>query len=118
MAKKQPLAPCLLPEPSSLELTGGSYSLPHGKLIALKSPHPSQGFFEAQEAQRALSQFGGVTWHIHAGDAPAEKAGLAIEIEIDAIESPTDIDRQAYQLTVGEAGAASCSTSAATRYRR
>lgn len=104
MAKKQPLAPCLLPEPRSLELTGGSYTLHAKMLIALKSPRPSHGFFEAQEAQRALSEFGGVTWHIHAGDVPAGSAGLTIEIEASESPTNTDIDRQAYQLTIAEDG--------------
>jgi hypothetical protein len=57
------------------------------------------GFFEAQEAQRALSEHAGVTWHIQAGAAvPEDRIGLSIEI--DPGVGLSDLERQTYRLTI------------------
>lgn len=94
------LAPCLVPEPRALELIGSTFEITPDKLIVLKARRPSNSFFEAQEAQRALSEYTAVTWHIHASEAaPLDKVGLFIEIE-DAGEVNTDTDRQSYVLDI------------------
>lgn len=86
-----------------MALTGGALSLAPSKLIVLTAPRPGEGLFEAQEAQRALSEFAGTTWHIHAGFAvPDDRVGLVIDIEGGADLS--ERERQAYRLTIGEQG--------------
>lgn len=83
-----------------MRLLGGVYVVRPDKLIVLKASTPAQVFFEAQEAQRALSEHAGVTWHIHASDAaPADQLGLLIELE-DATPAHTDADRQGYTLDI------------------
>jgi len=83
-----------------ITLNGGALEIRPDKLIVLKAAQPARGFFEAQEAQRALSRYARVTWHIHASDAvPAEATGLLIVIE-DAAEASADVDRQRYALDV------------------
>ncbi|MCL6509460.1 MAG: family 20 glycosylhydrolase [Anaerolineae bacterium] len=103
-AQSHPLSPCLVPEPRAITLNGGALEIRPDKLIVLKAAQPARGFFEAQEAQRALSQHARVTWHIHASDAvPAEATGLLIVIE-DAAEASADVDRQRYALDVTPGG--------------
>lgn len=99
-SRSHPLSPCLVPEPRSVTLKGGIIQIRPDRLIVLKSPRPAQVFFEAQEAQRALSQYAGVTWHIHASDAaPAEVVGLVIVIRDDD-KAGSDIDQQRYRLDI------------------
>ena len=99
-AQSHPLSPCLVPEPRVITLNGGALEIRPDKLIVLKAAQPARGFFEAQEAQRALSRYGRVTWHIHASDAvQTEAIGLLIAIE-DAAEASTDADRQRYALDI------------------
>jgi hypothetical protein len=78
------------------------YAVEPAKLIVLRADKPAQVFFEAQEAQRALSNFADVTWHIHAGDVPPAQVGLTIALETDLPDS--EYDRQSYQLDVGDLG--------------
>ena len=99
-AQSHPLSPCLVPEPRAITLNGGALEIRPDKLIVLKAAQPARGFFEAQEAQRALSRYARVTWHIHASDAvQTEAIGLLIAIE-DAAEASTDADRQRYALDI------------------
>jgi hypothetical protein len=103
MAKKQTLSPILVPEPRSMELAGGIYDVEPDKLIVIQAAPAFQLMFEAQEAQRALSEFAGVTWHLYAANAaPVQSAGLTITLApADAL---SDIDRQGYQLSIDAEG--------------
>jgi hypothetical protein len=93
-----------VPEPRVVTLDGGALEIQPGRLIVLKAAQPARSFFEAQEAQRALSQHARVTWHIHASDAvPAEAVGLLIVIG-GATEAGTDADRQRYALDITPGG--------------
>lgn len=114
MATKKLLSPILVPEPRSMELAGGTLDLKSNKLIVIQASPATQLMFAAQEAQRALSEFAGVTWHLYAAEvAPAERVGLSITLE--PADELSEIERQAYVLTVnaddirieakGEAGA-------------
>ncbi len=99
--RSHPLSPCLVPEPRSLTLHGGMLEIQPDKLILLTAPQPAQGFFEAQEAQRALSQYARVTWHIHASDAaPPQAVGLLIAIEDGGEAGVSDVGRQGYTLDI------------------
>jgi hypothetical protein len=72
-------SPILIPEPRYIELTGGALTLAPDQLIMLQSTAPAGLRFAGQEAQRALSQAAGVTWHLHATEAePPVAAGLVI----------------------------------------
>ena len=72
-------SPVLLPEPRHIELTGGALTLAPDQLIVLQSLTPAELFFTGQEAQRALSQVAGVTWHLQATETePPVAAGLVI----------------------------------------
>src|SRR5690349_10255432 len=72
-------SPVLLPEPRHIELTGDMLALAADRLIVIKAPIPAALLFEAQEAQRALSENAGLTWHINAIDTvPADTIGLVI----------------------------------------
>ena len=102
MAKKQTRSPILVPEPRSLELVGGTYDIEPDKLIVIDAPAPAVFFHVAQAAQRALSEFAGVTWHIHAGPAPSSRVGLTIEFDSCAPES--ELERQGYWLDVKDEG--------------
>ncbi len=102
MPKQQLLAPCLVPEPRLMKLESSAYAVVSDKLIVLQWSKPHDVFFAAQEAQRALSKFAGVTWHIHAGDVPADQIGLTIEL--DGCEAKTDIERQGYWLDISAEG--------------
>jgi hexosaminidase len=63
--------------------------------------------FEAQEAQRAISAYAGLTWHINAADSlPAEMAGLSITLAEGG-------KAQGYTLDVTAAGIAIRATDAA-----
>jgi len=93
-----------VPEPRALTLDGGVLEIQPDRLIVLKTAQPARSFFEAQEAQRALSQYARVTWHIHASDAvPAEAVGLLIAIE-DTAQVDADVDRQRYALDITAGG--------------
>lgn len=70
--------PCLLPEPREISLVSGTLVLKGTKLIVISGPQPSGLLFAAQQAQRALRDYAGVEWHIHAGDAPPAEVGLRI----------------------------------------
>jgi hexosaminidase len=95
-------APVLLPEPRSIDLSSGLFSVKGARLIVLSGPQSAALLFTAQEAQRALSEYAGVTWHVHAGDAPAAEVGLHIVIEPD--QALDDKHKQAYVLdTSGDA---------------
>ena len=84
-------SPCLLPEPRHITLNGGNLTLTAAKLIIA----PATLLFEAQEAQRAMSEYGGCTWHINASPAvPADTVGLTIAL------APLDSHPQAYTLTI------------------
>ena len=101
MPKQQTFAPCLVPEPRLMELKGGALTLAPDKLIVLSAATPHDVFFEAQETQRALSKYAGLTWHIHAGTAPADQVGLTIEIETcEDDPNPNEIEQQGYWLNV------------------
>ncbi len=94
-----PTSPCLLPEPRHVELSGGTLSIHPARLIVIHSPHPDQLLFEAQEAQRALSEYAGATWHIHGSAAvPAGHAGLTIALD------PGQSHAQGYTLEINDAG--------------
>ncbi|GIV85472.1 MAG: hypothetical protein KatS3mg052_2479 [Candidatus Roseilinea sp.] len=94
------LSPCLVPEPRAITPYSGVLEIQPERLIVLKMSTPAQGFFEAQEAQRALSRYSRVTWHIHASDAaPAESIGLLIAIG-GAGDAGCDTERQSYTLDV------------------
>jgi len=72
-------SPVLLPEPRHIELTSGAFTLAPDQLIVLQSHTPAELLFTGQEAQRALSQAAGVTWHIQATETePPVAAGLVI----------------------------------------
>jgi hypothetical protein len=72
-------SPVLLPEPRHIELTGGALTLAPDQLIVLQSLTPAELLFTGQEAQRALSQVAGVTWHLQATETePPVAAGLVI----------------------------------------
>jgi hypothetical protein len=91
-------APCLLPEPRRLTLAGGDVSLEADRLIVVKASQPRRLLFEAQEAQRALSQHAGVTWHVHGSDAvPEGQIGLLIELD------PAHSHAQGYTLEIDPA---------------
>jgi hypothetical protein len=103
MAKKQTLSPILVPEPRSMEIAGGTHAIEPNKLIVIDAAPAHTALFAAQEAQRALSEFAGVTWHLYAAEgAPAQSIGLTIALE--AAGDHTDIDRQAYQLSIDAKG--------------
>ncbi|MCL5995868.1 MAG: family 20 glycosylhydrolase [Chloroflexi bacterium] len=94
-------SPNLLPEPRHLELAGGLLTCDAGKLIVVDSAHPDQLLFTAQEAQRALSAYAGVTWHIHASEAvPTGATGLTIAISNHAANP----NPQGYTLTIRAGG--------------
>jgi hypothetical protein len=97
---KPSLSPSLVPEPRTLELTGGMHAITPDKLIVIESAQPLASLFTAQEVQRALSRYAGTTWHIHASDAaPDDKIGLRIAIQ-NIETTNTDIDRQGYTLDI------------------
>lgn len=73
--------PCLLPEPREISLVSGMMALKGAKLIVISGQQPSALVFAAQQAQRALRDYAGVEWQIHAGDAPPADVGLRIAIE-------------------------------------
>lgn len=102
------IVPCLVPEPRLMRLESGVLMLETSKLIALHTPTPAHLFFEAQEAQRALSEFAGMTWHIHAGKVPAGQAGLTLEIGGEAAAgsdgSGRELGQQAYTLDISPGG--------------
>ena len=80
-----------------MQLTGGSASLVPDQLIVIKTSRPSAYLFEAQQAQRALSQHAGITWHIHATDAvPADTIGLVIS----QVDAPGSANSQSYTLDI------------------
>jgi hexosaminidase len=90
-------SPCLLPEPRLLDLSGGNITLTPGRLIVIKAASPASFLFEAQQAQRALSEYADVTWHIVASDAvPTDNIGLMISY-IDSTGAATD---QSYTLDI------------------
>jgi hypothetical protein len=103
MANKQTLSPILVPEPRQVERAGGTYATKPNKLIVMKAAPAHALMFAAQEAQRALSEFAGVTWRLYAADvAPVEQIGLTIVLapagDLD------EIDQQAYQLSISADG--------------
>jgi len=59
MANKQTLSPIFVPEPRSMELAGDVYEVEANKLIVIEAEPALKLLFEAQEAQRALSEFAG-----------------------------------------------------------
>ena len=91
-------SPCLLPEPRRIEHAGGSLSIEPDMLIVIQAPQPGLLLFEAQEAQRALSEYTGATWHIHGSAAPAGRAGLTIVLDAGSSRE------QGYTLDIGETG--------------
>ncbi len=103
MAKKQMLSPILVPEPRNMTIAGGTLDIAANKLIVMQAVPAHALMFAAQEAQRALSEFSGVTWHLYAADvAPANSIGLTIVLEDGSDLS--DIDRQAYRLGIDAGG--------------
>jgi hexosaminidase len=89
-------APVLLPEPRQIELTGGTLKLTDDKFIVI----PNSAFlFEAEEAQCALSEYAGVTWHFYAAPnlAPAK---IGVQIEVNAKQNQTEQERQSYTLDI------------------
>ena len=99
-------SPNLLPEPRQIQLTGGALLLAPDQLIVIKSPHPAALLFTAQEAQRALSLFADVIWHIHgaaphaAASVPESKTGLVISVNSDAATAKP----QGYTLSITAQG--------------
>ena len=92
-------SPCLLPEPRQIELAGGALALQPDKLIVINFSRPSELLFEAQEAQRALSQYAGITWHIYGSDAaPSEQVGLSLQLD------PAQSHAQGYTLEINATG--------------
>ncbi|MCG3209215.1 MAG: hypothetical protein FOGNACKC_02836 [Anaerolineae bacterium] len=86
----------LLPAPRQLSLTGGAFSLPAERLIALNAAEPSALLFTAERVQAALRQSAGVEWPIVAGDAaPAARVCLRLNVVPGAVAHP-----QGYQLTI------------------
>jgi hypothetical protein len=95
-------SPILLPEPRSLTLSGGTLALADQRLIVVNAPVALPLLFEAQEAQRALSEYAGITWHIVASTAlPAGAAGLLIDI---AARDATGVAAQSYTLDITAEG--------------
>lgn len=100
-------SPCLLPEPRHITLTGGNLTLSAAKLIIA----PAAFLFEAQEAQRAISEYAGLTWHINASPAvPADTVGLTITLK------PADSHKQGYTLTISAQGITISAADAAGAY--
>jgi len=99
-------SPNLLPEPRQIQLTGGALLLAPDQLIVIKSPHPAALLFTAQEAQRALSLFADVIWHIHgaaphaAASVPESKTGLVISVNSDTATAKP----QGYTLSITAQG--------------
>ena len=72
-------SPVLLPEPRHVDLTGGVLALVPDQLIVLQSKIAPLLLFTGQEAQRALSEYAGLTWHLQGAEAqPPIKPGLLI----------------------------------------
>ncbi len=84
----------LLPQPRSLTLTGGTFTLPPVSTIALNVPRPADLFFTAQRVQAALKEAVGASWSIAGGDVPG-----ALTVRIDPAARP-----QGYTLTVNADG--------------
>jgi hypothetical protein len=94
-------SPNLIPEPRSLNLTGGTKSLVADHLIVIESAHPARLLFTAQEAQRALSHYAGITWHIHASESvPADDIGLALVVDSERGAAKA----QGYKLSINPDG--------------
>jgi hypothetical protein len=87
----------LLPEPRTLDLTGGTSTLQADKLIVIQSAQPAELLFTAQEAQRALSEYAGITWHIHASDAVPEGT---VGLTISNLQSQASSHPQGYTLDI------------------
>ncbi|MCS7059968.1 MAG: glycoside hydrolase family 20 zincin-like fold domain-containing protein [Anaerolineae bacterium] len=95
----RPTSPCLLPEPRWIELAGGTVQLEADKLIVISSSRPAQLLFEAQEAQRALSEYADVTWHIYGSDCvPEDRVGLSLRLD------PAQSHAQGYALEINTLG--------------
>ncbi|NJM40636.1 MAG: family 20 glycosylhydrolase [Anaerolineae bacterium] len=93
-------APILLPEPRQMRLTGGTLKLSDSKFIVIPSP---AFLFEGEEAQRVLSEYADVTWHLYAAPNLApEQMGLHIAVNAGAAAgaNQTDSERQAYTLDI------------------
>ncbi len=89
-------APVLLPEPRHIELTGGTLKLSGDKFVVI----PNSSFlFEGEEAQRALSEYAGVSWPLNAAPTLAS-AKIGVHIEITPKQNSTDIKRQSYTLDI------------------
>jgi hypothetical protein len=97
-------APVLLPEPREIKLTSGTLQLTDSKFIVIPNP---TFYFEGAEAQRALSEFADVTWHLYAAPyLPTEKVGL--QFELQASTSRSDKDSQSYMLDITDNGIRIC----------
>lgn len=97
-------APCLLPEPRQITLSGGSLSLTDGSLIVA----PAVLLFEAQQAQRAFSEYAGITWHLNASPAvPAQIIGMTIGL------GAQDLRAQGYRMDITAEGINVSATDAA-----
>jgi hypothetical protein len=94
-------SPQLIPTPREIGLTGGALRVDDDKLIVISQP---QILFEAQEAQRALSEFAHVVWHINAASdsVPSNRIGISIDVVPQTFLK--EKDRQAYILNIGADG--------------
>ena len=88
-----------------MTLTGGALSLPADRLILVQSPEvPAiEALLEAQAAQRALAEFGGVDWQIYAGER-ASDSKIGLRLILKPTESMRAIEQQSYRLTITATG--------------
>jgi hexosaminidase len=84
----------LLPQPRSLSLTGGDFTLPPTSTIVLNVTRPADLFFTAQRAQAALKEAIGAVWSIAGGDVPG-----ALKLLIDPA-----VRAEGYKLTIDANG--------------
>jgi hypothetical protein len=89
--------PLLVPQPTSLDVTGGRLSLPREAAIVLYGDAVAAGMRGARDLKAALAKYADAAWEIRAaaGDAMTEE----VVASIDAAAVP---EREGYHLTVGE----------------
>lgn len=87
----------LAPVPRSVDVTGGTHSLPQNKTTVLHGEAALPGVLPARRLQSALERYAGVRWEVRAAPGLAEREGLVATIDHTAVP-----EREGYHLTIGE----------------
>ncbi len=87
----------IAPVPQSVNISGGSYTVPRERAIVLYGEAASLGLTAARRLQDALARYAGAAWEIRAASGLAEREGVVAAIDHKAVTK-----REGYHLTIGD----------------